>query len=58
MLEDALIHRAELLVATSYYGSVVLSKPSSAPNLWAEAVRIQLSTQLLSTAAALPLDYL
>ena len=54
MVEDALIHRAERLVAASYYGSVVLSKLSSAPNLWAEAVRTEFSTQLLSTTAALP----
>lgn len=54
MVEDALIHGAELLVTASYYGSVVLSKLSSASNLWAEVVRTQLSTQLLSPTAALP----
>lgn len=53
MVEDALIPRAEVLVAASYYGSVV-SELSSAPNLWAGAVRTKLSTRLLSTAAALP----
>lgn len=50
----ALIRGAELLVTASYYGSVVLSKLSPAPNLWAGAVRTELSTRLLSVPAALP----
>lgn len=53
-MEDALTHRAQLLVAASYYGSVVLGKLSSAPALGAEPVRTQFSAQLLSATAALP----
>lgn len=55
MLGAALIHGAELLsCAASYYGSVALSELSSAPNLWAKAVRAESSAQCLSAAAALP----
>lgn len=55
MLGAALMHGAELLFwAASYYGSVALSELSSAPKLWAKAVRAESSAQCLSAAAALP----
>lgn len=55
MLGAVLIHGAELLFwVASYYGSVALSELSSAPNLWAKAVRTESSAQCLSAATALP----